>query len=122
MNYSKIQNIARSVVELSKKDGGCSVSLRDYEGTPNDGYMVGGIARPLKLEYITQRTVEEFILDHYDELVGDDMFVGTWKDEAGWWYLEVSEWMEYEEDARRTAEERHEFAIYDCLSGRTINV
>ena len=119
--------IAESIIERVRANGGLSVSMVDGSEPPG-GFMVARVGVKAAIVeaddfYDADRgpaALSSFLKSNQKELTGGD-YLGVWHDpNGGKVYLDVSENVENQSTAERLGSERNQLSIWDVVEGKEI--
>lgn len=108
------------LVEKAKADG-FSVQLMSGD-VPTTGYMVAlsGHEEIVPASALTVDRLTRYVRTHFDALMGDNMFLGAWR-EGDDVYLDVSQCVGTRPEALFLARRRAQLAIWDVVNSAEIN-
>lgn len=125
------------IASTTIKQGGFSADWVGHK--PRSGYMVGGVVTPKHLaeEYghytnadgsatiLTRRRlaadIKSFVAEHREALKKPGHYLGTWVDDDGTIWLDVSQRVATKGTANRIAASRGEKAVYDVRKGTSFD-
>jgi len=118
-----------AIAQATVEQGGFSANWIGHK--PKSGYMVGGVVKPLHIGKpyglgvsatggVSSSTraalggdIKRFVHAHREELRKPGRYLGTWKDDDGSIWIDVSQRISTKAGANRIASARGEIAIYD---------
>jgi hypothetical protein len=117
---SYMHEMANYLFQENKHNKGGTISRYGY--SPTDGYMVGGVVQgETWAEPPSRQRIADFIRHNWSVVtMSTDHFIGSWVDEHGWTYLDISERFDSLELAMEVARARKEISIYDLKNHETL--